>query len=115
MAINLHTATVYDVKLTSAIAYGSDAQEAFYYIFARWDISTNIDDEYHAEYEMNRDELKHLRDDILNQTEHFKENEAYLKEKLSKANMTIDEFVEVLNKLITTSDQRNDYVLLSWY
>ncbi len=115
MAINLHTATVYDVKLTSAIAYGSDAQEAFYYIFARWDISTNIDDEYHAEYEMNRDELKHPRDDILNQTEYFKENETYLKEKLSKANMTIDEFVEVINKLITTSDQRIDYVLLSWY
>lgn len=113
--LKLHTAKKYDVQLSSEIAWGSDAQMAFYYIFCRWDISTNIDDEYHAEYEMPRSCLERLRDDIANRTETFKENEEYLNEQLSKANMSVGEFVEALNKLITESDQRNEYVLLSWY
>ena len=80
-----------------------------------FEISTNKDDEYDNEYDLPRSELVRLKDEIVNQTDYFKEREEFLIQELLKIGLTVDEFVSALDNLITTSDQSNDDVLLSWY
>lgn len=115
MSINLHTAKKYQVQYTSTVICGYQSQEVLDLIFMEFEISTNKDDEYDNEYDLSRSELVRLKDEIVNKTDYFKERETFLTQELSKIDLTVDEFVKSLDKLITTSDQSNDYVLLSWY
>lgn len=115
MSINLHTAKKYQVQYTSAVICGHQSQEALDLIFLKFEITTNKGDEYDNEYDLPRSELIRLKDVIANQTDYFKEREAFLIQELSKIGLTVDEFVSALDNLITTSDQSNDDVLLSWY
>ena len=115
MSINLHTAKKYQVEYTSTVIHGSMSKDVLDLIFMEFEVSTNKDDEYDDEYDLNRDELIRLRDKIVNQTDYYIERKEFLKEQLAQIELSVEEFVESLNKLITTSDQTNDYVLLSWY
>lgn len=115
MARNLHTASTYQVHLTPTVIAGGESQDVLDLIFMEFKISTNKDDEYDNEYDLHRDELIRLRDEIVNKTTYFKDREVFLQEQLKKIRLTIEEFAEALNKLITTSDQNNECVLLSWY
>lgn len=115
MSINLHTAKKYQVQYTSTIICGYQSQGALDLIFMEFEITTNKDDEYDNEYDLPRSELVRLKDEIVNQTDYFKEREEFLTKELAKIRLTIDEFVSALDNLITTSDQNNDDVLLSWY
>lgn len=115
MSISLHTAKKYQIEYTSTIIHGSMSQDVLDMIFMEFEISTNKGDEYDSEYDLHRSELIRLRDEIVNQTEYYKEREAFLREQLNSIGLTIEQFVAALNQLITTSDQTNDHVLLSWY
>lgn len=115
MARNLHTASTYQVHYTSTVIPGGDSQDIFDLIFMEFEISTNKNDEYDNEYDLYRSELVRLRDKIANQTDYYTEREEFLKEQLDKIGLSVEQFVEALNKLITTSDQSNENVLLSWY
>lgn len=114
MSINLHTAKKYDIQYTSTVIAGYQSEEAMTRIFNAFNIHT-CGDEYSPQYEIERDELIRLRDMIANRTDDFIQNEATLNEELAKMELSVDEFVEALNELITTSDQKNDYVLLHWF
>lgn len=115
MSINLHTAKKYQVQYTSTVICGCQSQEVLDLIFMEFEITTNKDDEYDKEYDLPRSELVRLKDEIINQTDYFKEREEFLTKELAKIGLTIDEFVSALDNLISTSDQNNDDVLLSWY
>lgn len=115
MPINLHTARKYQVEYTSTIIPGYMSQDVLDLIFMEFEISTNKDDEYDNEYDLHRDELVRLQDEIVNKTDYFMERETILREQLTKIGLSIEEFITALNQLITTSDQTNDHVLLSWY
>lgn len=115
MSINLHTANRYQVQYTSTVIRGYQSQEVVDLIFTEFEINTNKDDEYDNEYDLPRTELVRLKDEIVNQTDYFREREEFLIQELSKIGLTVDEFVSALDNLITTSDQSNNDVLLSWY
>ncbi len=115
MSINLHTAKKYQVQYTSTVICGYQSQEALNSIFMEFEISTNKDDEYDNEYDLPRSELVRLKDEIVNKTDYFKDREKFLTQELSKIGLTVTEFISALDNLITTSDQSNDDVLLSWY
>lgn len=115
MSINLYTAKKYQVEYTQIIVPGYESQEVFDLIFSEFEVSTNKEDEYDNEYDLQRSELVRLRGEIVNQTDYFKEREAFLKEQLALIGLNVNKFVEVLNLLINGSDQKNECVLLSWY
>nr|DAE55311.1 MAG TPA: hypothetical protein [Caudoviricetes sp.] len=115
MSINLHTAKKYQVQYTPTVICGSQSQESLDLIFMEFEISTNKGDEYDNEYDLPRSELVRLKNEIVNQTDYFKEREEFLIQELSKIGWGVDEFVSALDNLITTSDQNNEDVLLSWY
>lgn len=115
MSRNLHTAKKYQVEYTSTVIAGGMSQDVLDLIFMEFEISTNKIDEYDDEYDLERAELVRLRDEIVNQTGFYPEQKDFLKAQLGQIGLSVEEFVEALNRLITTSDQSNEYVLLSWY
>ncbi|MFR9546017.1 MAG: hypothetical protein SNJ29_10625 [Rikenellaceae bacterium] len=116
MGYGVSVAKLYKVEYAPKIELAIKAQEAFYAIFSRYEMANSLDNEYDNDYEINRDELITLRDDMANRPESYiEENEEYIKEQLSMANITVEQFVEILNKLITESDPNNEFVVLGWY
>lgn len=115
MARQLHFGKTYQVQYSYGGLYGSDGQDALYDIFSMFEIENNAEDIYTDDYEVEREELKRLKQMLIDKDEKYQENEAELLESLKKAELTLDEFINVLDKLITESDQKNEYVLISWH
>lgn len=115
MCINLHTAKKYDVHFTDTVMCGSDSQQVMYDIFGEFEFSPSADNEYDDQYDVNRNELVGLRDDIVNKTAYFQERAEFVAERLNRLEMSEEEFVNALNKLINESDPDNECVLLSWF
>ena len=96
--------------------FGSDGQDALYDILSMFEIENNAEDIYTDDYEVEREELKRLRQMLIDKDEKYRENEEELTRYLTKIEMTLDEFItKVLDRLINESDQKNEYVLISWY
>ena len=96
--------------------FGSDGQDALYDIFSMFAIENNAEDIYTDDYEVEREELKRLRQMLIDKDEKYRENEEELTRYLTKIEMTLEEFItKVLDRLINESDQQNEYVLISWY
>ena len=95
--------------------FGSDGQDALYDIFSMFEIENNAEDIYTDDYEVEREELKRLRQILIDKDEKYRENEEELMKCLEKIEMTLDKFIDVLDTLINESDQKNEYVLISWY
>lgn len=112
---SLFTAKKYQVELTEDVILHGDSREIFSNIFWEFEISTNADDNSDKEYDMYRSELIRLRDDIINETDYFKERAEFLDEQLGKLGITRKQFITVLDALINQSDPENEMVLLSWY
>ena len=96
--------------------FGSDGQDALYDILSMFEIENNAEDIYTDDYEVEREELKRLRQMLIDKDEKYRENEEELTRYLTKIEMTLEEFItKVLDRLINESDQQNEYVLISWY
>ena len=81
-----------------------------------FEIENNAEDIYTDDYEVEREELKRLRQMLIDKDEKYRENEEELNRYLTKIEMTLEEFItKVLDRLINDSDQQNEYVLISWY
>lgn len=115
MSRQLHIGEVYQVKYRYGGLYGSDGQDALYDIFSMFEIENNAEDIYTDDYEVEREELKRLRQMLTDKDEKYLENEEELNKCLEKIDMTLDKFIDVLDILINESDQNNEYVLISWY
>lgn len=114
MSWSLYVGTTYQIEYGSAGICGSDNQDALYQIFSIFDICTTASGCYDANYEVERIELQHLRSILSERGEEFEDNAEEFMEVLNEKDMTEDELLEVLNTLINDSDQRNEYVFLSW-
>lgn len=115
MGVNLYTGKVYQLRLSGALIPGLESKEAMYDLFQEFEISHNADDEFDDEYDLERTELQRFRNEIKNHTEYFQERAEYFAEKLEMMNLTEEEFIQVLDRLINESDQTNENVLLTWF
>lgn len=115
MSWNLHVGKVYQIEYGYPGMCGSDSQEALYDIFRMFEIETTAEDCYDEEYEVERKELRRLRSIITENSEKFQEQTEEFDDALSKAELDKDKFLKVLDNLINNSDQKNEYVLISWF
>ena len=115
MARQLHYGEVYQVKRAYGGLYGCDGQDALYDIFSMFKIENDAEDIYTDDYEVEREELKRLRQMLIDKDDMYLENEEELNKCLEKIKLTLEGFIEVLDTLINKSDQKNEYVLISWY
>ncbi len=107
MSRSLHTASTYQVHYAPAVMHGGERQDAFLSLFTLCDIYAEDSDEF----EVQRCELLHLRGVIADEGDTDEE----IIEILQKLKMTKEELLSALDKIITESDQSNEYVLLSWF
>lgn len=112
---SLFTAKKYQIELTEDAILHGGSREIFSNIFWEFEISTNADDNFDKEYDMYRSELVRLRDEIINETDYFKELAEFLDGQLDKLGITRQQFIGVLDALINQSDPENEMVLLCWY
>ena len=115
MSRQLHFGKTYQVQYGYGGLFGSDGQDSLYDIFSMFEIENNAEDIYTDDYEVEREELKRLRQMLTDKDEKYLENEEELMKCLEKIDMTLDKFIDVLDTLIKESDQQNEYVLISWY
>lgn len=116
MSRQLHFGKTYQVQYGYGGLFGSDGQDALYDIFSMFEIENTAEDIYDDDYEVEREELKRLRQMLTDKDEMYRENEEELSKCLEKMEMNLDEFITVvLDTLINKSDQQNEYVLISWY
>ena len=115
MSRQLHFGKTYQVQYGYGGLFGSDGQDSLYDIFSMFEIENNAEDIYTDDYEVEREELKRLRQMLTDKDEKYQENEEELMKCLEKIEMTLDKFIDVLDTLINESDQQNEYVLISWY
>ncbi len=112
--MNLFTAKKYQVRLTDRAILTGDSRDTFSDIFSLFEVSTNADDDNDDEYDLYRNELVTLRDEVKNRTEYFKEREDTLNKQLKSIGIDQKRFISVLNALIEQSDPENEMVLLCW-
>lgn len=115
MSRQLHFGKTYQVQYSYGGLYGSDGQDALYDIFSMFEIENNAEDIYTDDYEVEREELKRLRQMLTDKDEKYHQNEEELMKCLTNIELDIDGFIKVLDTLIEESDQNNEYVLISWY
>ena len=115
MSRQLHFGTTYQVQYGYGGMFGSDGQDALYDIFSMFEIENNAEDIYTDDYEVEREELKRLRQMLIDKDDMYRENEEELNKCLEKIKLTLEDFIEVLDTLINKSDQKNEYILISWY
>lgn len=115
MSWNLHVGKVYQIEYDYPGMCGSDSQESLYDIFKMFEIETTAEDCYDEEYEVERKELCRLRSIIIENNKVFQKQAAEFGNALSKAELDKDKFLKVLDNLINNSDQKNEYVLISWF
>lgn len=115
MARQLHYGEIYQVKRAYGGLYGCDGQDALYDIFSMFEIENDAEDIYTDDYEVEREELKRLRQMLIDKDDMYRENEEELNKCLEKIKLTLEDFIEILDTLINKSDQKNEYVLISWY
>lgn len=114
MENRLYTAKKYQIELTDEVILNGDSREVFSSIFSEFEINTNADDDFDTDYDMYRSELVDLRNEIVNETDYFKEREEFLDKQLDELGITRGQFIAVLDALINQSDQTNEMVLLCW-
>ena len=91
MSRQLHFGTTYQVQYGYGGMFGSDGQDALYDIFSMFEIENNADDIYTDDYEVEREELKRLRQILIDKDEKYRENEEELTRYLTKIEMTLEE------------------------
>lgn len=115
MSRKLYVRTVSQVEYDCLEICSCGGQEALYDIFEMFEIETMAKDCYDDEYEVEREELRVLRTIITENDEIFQEHVEEFDNALTKAGLDRDRFVQVLDKLIDNSEQRNSAVSISWF
>lgn len=115
MSRQLHFGTTYQIKYGYGGMFGGDGQDALFDILSMFDISNTAEDIYTDDYEVEREDLKLLRQILFDKSEVYYLNKDELDKCLEKINVTLEDFIKVLDTLITESDQSNEYVLISWF
>lgn len=114
MSKQLSIATRYEVVLSDSILTGDAAMNALSAIFYEFCVEINYGEMSGGDVQIERDELIHLRDTIDQGGEDFDEYAVIFREQLGRMNLSQDEFLAMLDRLIKESDQRNGYVHLCW-
>ncbi len=115
MSRQMHFGTVFQIQYGHIGLWGGDGQDTLYDLFKMFDIETTASDIYVDDYEVERSELERLYNLIAYKEPLFREKESAFLKQLEKIEMSCEEFLKILSRLIAESDPNNEYVLISWY
>ena len=113
MGHRLHVARKYEIEYSSSFGFNYKVVE-FHNLLTALDISYN-GESWDDDVEVNRENFRQGLDKLKTYDKLDAEKRTKIDEALSELDEPIEEIIEIMEKLLTKSDQKNEYMLLAFF
>lgn len=113
MGLRLHVAKKYEIEYSSSFGFNYKVVE-FHNLLTALGISYN-GESWDDDVEVNRENFRQGLDKLKAYDKLDAGEKAEIDEALSEIDEPVEEIIEIMEKLLTESDQKNEYMLLSFF
>lgn len=113
MGHRLHVAKKYEIKYSSSFGFNYKVIE-FHNLLTALDISYN-GESWDDDVEVNREDFRQGLEKLKNYDKLDEEKRTKIDEALSEFDEPIEEIIEIMERLLIESDQKNEYMLLAFF
>lgn len=113
MGQKLHVAKKYEIEYSSSFGFNYKVVE-FHNLLTALGISYN-GESWDDDIEVNRDDFKQGLEKLKNYDKLDAEERTKIDEALSEIDEPVEEIIEIMERLLTESDQKNEYMLLAFF
>lgn len=113
MGLRLHVAKKYEIEYSSSFGFNYKVVE-FHNLLTALGISYN-GESWDDDVEVNRENFRQGLDKLKTYDKLDAGEKAEIDEALSELDEPVEEIIEIMERLLTESDQKNEYMLLSFF
>ncbi len=113
MGLRLHVARKYEIEYSSSFGFNYKVVE-FHNLLTALGISYN-GESWDDDVEVNRENFRQGLDKLKTYDKLDAEERTEIDEALSELDEPVEEIIEIMERLLTESDQKNEYMLLSFF
>ncbi|MDM8287562.1 hypothetical protein QUW57_13385 [Phocaeicola plebeius] len=113
MGLRLHVARKYEIEYSSSFGFNYKVVE-FHNLLTALGISYN-GESWDDDVEVNRENFKQGLDKLKTYDKLDAGEKTEIDEALSELDEPVEEIIEIMERLLTESDQKNEYMLLSFF
>ena len=113
MGLRLHVARKYEIEYSSSFGFNYKVVE-FHNLLTALGISYN-GDSWDDDVEVNRENFRQGLDKLKTYDKLDAGEKTEIDEALSELDEPVEEIIEIMERLLTESDQKNEYMLLSFF
>lgn len=113
MGLRLHVARKYEIEYSSSFGFNYKVVE-FHNLLMALGISYN-GESWDDDVEVNREDFRHGLEKLKNYDKLDAEERTEIDEALSELDEPVEETIEIMERLLTESDQKNEYMLLAFF
>ena len=113
MGLRLHVARKYEIEYSSSFGFNYKVVE-FHNLLMALGISYN-GESWDDDVEVNREDFRHGLEKLKNYDKLDAEKRTEIDEALSELDEPVEEIIEIMERLLTESDQKNEYMLLAFF
>ncbi len=113
MGLRLHVARKYEIEYSSSFGFNYKVVE-FHNLLTALGISYN-GESWDDDVEVNRENFKQGLDKLKTYDKLDTGEKTEIDEALSELDEPVEEIIEIMERLLTESDQKNEYMLLSFF
>lgn len=113
MGLRLHVARKYEIEYSSSFGFNYKVVE-FHNLLTALGISYN-GESWDDDVEVNRENFKQGLDKLKTYDKLDAGEKTEIDEALSELDEPVEEIIEIMERLLTESDQKNEYMLLAFF
>lgn len=113
MGQKLHVARKYEIEYSSSFGFNYKVVE-FHNLLTALGISYNVES-WDDDVEVNREDFRHGLEKLKNYDKLDEEERTKIDETLSEVDEPVEEIIEIMERFLTESDQKNEYMLLAFF
>ena len=113
MGLRLHVARKYEIEYSSSFGFNYKVVE-FHNLLMALGISYN-GESWDDDVEVNREDFRQGLDKLKTYDKLDAGEKTEIDEALSELDEPVEEIIEIMERLLTESDQKNEYMLLSFF
>lgn len=113
MGLRLHVAKKYEIEYSSSFGFNYKVVE-FHNLLTALGISYN-GESWDDDVEVNRENFRQGLDKLKTYDKLDAGEKTEIDEALSELDEPVEEIIEIMERLLTESDQKNEYMLLSFF
>lgn len=113
MGLRLHVAKKYEIEYSSSFGFNYKVVE-FHNLLTALDISYN-GESWDDDVEVNREDFRQGLDKLKSYDKLDAGQRTEIDEALNELDEPVEEIIEIMERLLTESDQKNEYMLLAFF